>query len=275
MGAAPRRWVFAVMGIVVVGALAVRPGLPIRVTAETRAVHALIESLDSSDVVMMSFDHEASSLPEVGPLGTAVIDHCLRRGIRIVGLALFSEGTAAGYSLLARRAEAYFAVEGEDWVYLGFRPQYAAAILGMGENISQVFETDYHGRLLGATPLGARLRNYDDIALVISVADGSMPTYWVEYAGARYGAKVVGALTAVMVTSFLPYLESGQLAGILPGMKGAAEYEQLLGDPGAGTRGMDAQSAAHLLIAVLVIAGNIQAWIGRRKSQRSGREGIS
>lgn len=269
MSAAPRRWVFAVMGAVVIGALLFRVGLPIRIASETRQVYEQIESLDSSDVVMISFDHEASSLPEIGPIGSAIIDHCLRRGTKIIGLALFSEGTAAGYSLLGDRARRAGAVEGEDWLYLGFRPQYAAAILGMGEDIPQVFETDYQGRPLSGTPLGMRVHDYRDIAIVVSLSDGSMPTYWVEYAGARYGARVVAALTAVMVTSFLPYLESGQLAGIVPGMKGAAEYEQLMGLPAAGTRGMDAQSAAHVVIAVLVVLGNIQAWSDRRRARRS------
>ena len=91
-----RRWVFAAVGAVVIIALLAGFGLPIKSTSQTRDVFAIIESLDSSSVVMISFDHEASSLPEVGPLGAAVADHCFRRGIKVVGLALFSEGTAAG-----------------------------------------------------------------------------------------------------------------------------------------------------------------------------------
>ena len=262
---ASRRWVFALVGLVVIVSLLVPVGLPIRITKETREVYALIDSLQPGDVVMMSFDHEASSLPEVGPMASAITDHCFQRGVRIVGLALFSEGTAAGYNLLDGRATEFGKTYGDDWIYLGFRPQYTAAILGMGESISEVFDSDYEGNPLEASALGREIVNYDDLELVISIADGSMPTYWVEFAGARYDEKIVGALTAVMVTSFLPYLESGQLEGIVAGLKGAAEYEQLLGKPAAGTRGMDAQSAAHGLIAILVIVGNVQAWRERRK----------
>ena len=265
-----RRWVFGAMGTVVAAALLFRVGLPIKTTAETQRVFDLIESLDTSSVVMISFDHEASSLPEIGPLGEAIADHCLRRGVKVVGLALFSEGTAAGYTLLSRRARAFNRSYGTDWIYLGFRPQYTAAILGMGESIGQVFEMDYEGNKIETTPLGQRVRNYDDVALVVSVADGSMPTYWVELAGTRYGEKIVAALTAVMVTSFLPYLESGQLDGMLTGLKAAAEYEQLLGHPRSGARGMDAQSAAHALIAALIVIGNVQTWRMRRRSDHRG-----
>ena len=259
------------MGVAVTAALLVRLGLPLRITKETRDVYAAIEALDSTNVIMISFDHEASSLPEVGPLGRAIVDHCFQRHIKVIGLALFSEGTAAGYGLLNARAKVYGRAYGTDWLYLGYRPQYAAAILGMGEKITDVFETDYEGKPLSEYPLTRRVINYDNIDLVISVADGSMPTYWVEYAGARYGQKVVGALTAVMVTSFLPYLESGQLTGILAGLKAAAEYETLLGEPGAGVRGMDAQSVAHGVIVLLILYGNVQAWRDRRK--RTGERG--
>ena len=263
-----RRWIFALVGLVAVAALVLRPGLTASVTQDTRRVFDLIESLDTSAVVMISFDHEASSLPEVGPLGAAIVEHCFRRGIKIVGLALFSEGTAAGYELLGRRAETFSRSYGSDWIYLGFRPQYTSAILGMGENIGDVFNLDYEGHPVTSTPLGSRIHTYRDVALVVSIADGSMPTYWVEYAQARYQVKIVAALTAVMVTSYLPYYESKQITGIVAGLRGAAEYEQLLAHPAAGSRGMDAQSAVHALIAVLIVLGNVQAWRVRRVRKR-------
>ncbi len=261
------------MALAVTTALVFRPGLPVSITPETRHVFGVIDSLAPGSVVMISFDHEASSLPEIGPLGSAIVEHCFRRGVDIVGLALFSEGTAAGYDLLSRRASVLGRVYGSDWIYLGFRPQYTAAILGMGESIAGVFSADYKGQPLGSTALGKRVRDYRDIALVVSLADGSMPTYWVEYAQARYHERIIAAVTAVMVTSYVPYIESRQLEGIVAGLKGAAEYEQLLGHPGAGMRGMDAQSAAHGLIAILIVAGNWQAWRLRRK--RRTMEGAS
>jgi len=259
-----RRIIFAVLAAVVIAVMLIKPRIPITVSDSTRQVYNRIDALDSGAVVMISFDHEASSLPEIGPIGAAISEHCFRRGISVVGLALFAEGNAVGYDLLSRSAVAARRVYGADWIYLGFRPQYTAAILGMGESIEEVFNADYNGTPLTSLPLARRVRNYNDIALVVSIADGSMPTYWVEYAANRYGETVIAALSAVMVTSFTPYLESGQIAGILSGLKGAAEYEQLLGSPSAGTRGMAAQSAAHVLIAVLVLWGNVEAWRRRK-----------
>ena len=50
--------------------------------------------------------------------------------------------------------------------------------------------------------------------LVISITDGGMPTYWVDYAVTRYHARLQTVLTATMATSFYPYVSSGQIQGI-------------------------------------------------------------
>jgi hypothetical protein len=40
-------------------------------------------------------------------------------------------------------------------------------------------------------------------------------------------------------------------------MKGAAEYEKLVGVMGLGTRGMDAQSVSHLVVFAFILIGNL------------------
>ena len=52
-------------------------------------------------------------------------------------------------------------------------------------------------------------------------------------------------------------------------MKGAAEYEQLIGKPGTASVGMDAQSLTHLLIVIFVIVGNIQYFLSKRKGGKA------
>jgi len=75
----------------------------------------------------------------------------------------------------------------------------------------------------------------------------------------------VGCVTAVMGPENYPYLNSGQLKGLVAGLKGAAEYETLLGKPAIATRGMPAQSAVHILIIVLIVIGNILYLVEKRK----------
>ncbi|RME21577.1 MAG: hypothetical protein D6800_11920, partial [Candidatus Zixiibacteriota bacterium] len=92
--------------------------------------------------------------------------------------------------------------------------------------------------------------------------------HWIEYGKSRYGITVVAAVTAAMVTTYDPYLTSGQLTALVGGLRGAAEYEQLIGHGGAGLRGMTAQTASHLYVILLILIGNIIYLRSRRR--RSG-----
>jgi len=262
-----RQLIFVLIALSVAIPLVIKIGLPHEVTSEVMRVYEEIDQLDSGSVVLISFDHEASSLPEVKPMAQAILRHCFAKEFKVIGLALLAEGTVIGDQILREAANEYQASYGEDYVFLGFRPQYQAAILGMGEDIKRVFPQDYKNLPLEQIPMMEKVKNYENISLIISVTNGDMPIWWVDYAVSRYHMKLTVATTAVMATSFYPFLSAGQMKGLLGGLKGAAEYEMLIEKPGMGQRGMDAQSVCHLVIILLVIAGNV-GYFRRRKSSR-------
>jgi hypothetical protein len=82
--------------------------------------------------------------------------------------------------------------------------------------------------------------------------------------------KVGAGVTAVSAADAYPFLQSGQLTGLLAGMKGGAEYEILVSKSGyskatmPAVAAMDSQSLAHVVILLLVIIGNI-AYFATRK----------
>jgi len=220
-------------------------------------------------VLLISFDHEASSLPEIKPIAQVILRHAFSRNLRIIGMSLFAEGTAIGYNMLSETAREFDKGYGSDFVFLGFKPQYISAILGMGESIRSVFPEDYLGNPLDSLPLMKHIDNYDSISMVISIADGDRAVQWIEYAGARYNQKILAGLTAAMITTYDPYLNSGQLYSVVGGLKGAAEYETLYGRPGSGSRGLLAQTTSHIFIIALIIIGNIIYF--RNRASRKGR----
>jgi len=70
----------------------------------------------------------------------------------------------------------------------------------------------------------------------------------------------------VQAPTMLPYVnEQQQLVGLLGGLKGAAEYELLINKPGFATKGMDAQSVAHLIIILFILIGNIGYFATRKQ----------
>ena len=252
------RWIiFAGLFIVVVLSYLVVVDFVSVTSPEVQRSYDYIENLPEGSVVMVSFDHEASSLPEIQPIALAILRHAFKNNIKLIGVSLFAEGTAIGYRLMTKTAKEYGKKYGTDYAFLGFKPQQIATILGMGESIKNIFPEDYLGTPVNQLPIMANIENYNDIDMVISIADGSLTVQWIEYAGAKYNQKVMAGLTAAMITTYDPYIASGQLYSVVGGLKGAAEYEALIHHKGGGTRGMMAQTSAHIYVIVLIIIGNI------------------
>jgi hypothetical protein len=76
-----------------------------------------------------------------------------------------------------------------------------------------------------------------------------------------------------MAPGLYPLLRSGQLNGLIGGLRGAAEYETLIGQKGKAIAGMDAQSATHLAIIVLVIMCNLFYFSTRKQAKQQGYSG--
>ena len=88
---------------------------------------------------------------------------------------------------------------------------------------------------------------------------------YVQVVQSQYGIPMIAACTAVSGPDYVPYYDAGQLKGLAAGMKGAAEYEELVGMPGSAVAGMVAQSASHLLLVAFIVFGNVMFFLSRRR----------
>lgn len=264
-----RHWTFMGLFIAIVAAMILNISLRVPVSNQTQKMYDFIDSLPSGSILIFSFDHEASSLPEIRPIALSVLRHAFEKGHKLIGVSLLAEGTVIGYRLMQRTAEEYGKNYGDDYVYLGFKPQFIAAILSMGESLRETYPEDYIGTFYDSLELLQHVTNFDQVAAVVSVADGSLTTHWMEYGKARYGVDILGAVTAAMATTYDPYLSSGQMSAMVGGLRGAAEYESLINRDGGGMRGMLAQTTAHLYVIFLIVVGNVVYFTAsRRKGKR-------
>jgi hypothetical protein len=142
------------------------------------------------------------------------------------------------------------------------------AMLQMGESIRKTFPVDYYGTPIDSIPLMEPVQNYDQIPAVFTMASTAVGEYWAIYPGMRYGITVVGGLTAVYTADMQPFYQSGQIKGILGGLKGAAEYETRIGKPGDGMAGMRSQKVVHYMIIAFIVLGNI-AYIQSKRRRRA------
>jgi hypothetical protein len=102
------------------------------------------------------------------------------------------------------------------------------------------------------------INNADDVDLIISIETGTPGlTEWLRQWNAPYGVPIIVGCIGVSAPGMMPYLQSGQLSALLPGLTSSAEYELLINRKGLGVAGVDAVSMSHILVVLLVILGNI------------------
>ena len=136
----------------------------------------------------------------------------------------------------------------------------------MGQSIPGTFPRDHNGRDVTRLPIMRAVRNYSSFALLVSISAGYPGTKeYVQQVQGRFHIPIIAGVTAVSAPTLYPYLQTGQLRGLLGGMAGAAEYEDLRYERGMASRGMDAQSLAHVFIALCIVLGNLAQWERKRK----------
>ena len=89
-----------------------------------------------------------------------------------------------------------------------------------------------------------------DVNYAVSLAAGNPGVEaWYVFGKDKYKFELGGGCTGVIAPGLYPLLRSGQVNGLIGGLRGAAEYEGLVGQKGRAIAGMDAQSATHLAIS--------------------------
>lgn len=267
-----RRIIFVLVFLAVIIPTLARINMPIHVTGSTQKVYDTVEALPEGSVVMVAFDYGPASMAELQPMAYAVMRHLFAKKMRVIGIALWNTGVPLGDEVLTTTAEEFGAKEGEDYVYLGYQAGTTNVILSLGEDIHELFEEDTRGVSLSARPMMNDIKSYADIDLLIDFGAGDSPEWWVTYAYARYQQRIAVGVVGVSISQYYPFLQTGQIVGLMPGLLGAAEYETLVDHPAKAALGMSVQSIVHLLLIGLVVLGNVTYFILRRREGTGGQQ---
>jgi hypothetical protein len=267
LGELDRRIIFTIIGLAVIIPLVLKITMPIRVSETVRNAYHSIEHLPAGSIVMISIDYDASSGPELQPMLIAVLRHCFKKDIKVILLGHWALGLPLGEIALNRVAAEYNKKYGEDYVNLGYRPGYSALMVGIGREFRDFFAADYRRVPIDSFPFMRKVHNYDQISLLVGLEAGATGDAWVQFAGARFGLKMFLGATGVTAPDLYPYLQAGQITGLIAGLQGAAEYETLIKEAGTGTLGMPTQSVVHGLIIIFIILGNASYFVLRKKKK--------
>ena len=268
-----RRTIYALMILVIVVPFFIKHEFPIhKVDATVNLYREVDKAIDKGKPILIAMDFDPSTKGECQPMATAIMRHCFARGgkVMVSTFLITSEGLCK--QVMEKASKDYNAQYGKDYVYLGFKPNYAQMILGMGRDFATVYRTDASGENIKSLEVTKDVQNFDDIGVVIAISGTSLPVAWIIYANGEYKANVAIGTTAVSATQYAPYLQSKQLCGLLPGINGALTYEKMLKDDGlypeldVAGRLANTQSAAHVAIILFIVIGNIFYFMKRSRA---------
>lgn len=281
-----RRWIFLAMGLAVSIPILLELRFPERSGSLTDAAFRTIENLPDGSRVLLAFDFDPASEPELGPMATSFVRHCALRGYRMYFLSLWPFGPPMIADKIGEviRSDFPHLRPGVDYVDLGFQAGNEAVMTQAKSDFKKTFPRDTRGVAVEQIPMMADVRTTRDFACIIMVSAGYPGgKEWIQYVitperSRPQPLRAVVGCTGVQMPQLIPYYP-GQLDGMVGAIKGAAEYETLVnaaanrGDPDAVTppryleavRRMGPQLFAHVLMVLLIIFGNVIYFAGRRR----------
>ena len=270
LGNINRQWIFLIVGLSVLIPLIFPINLPVQPSVHSQIVYDSLHDLNKGSKVLLSFEYGPSTKPEIHPMSIGILRLLFENNHKIYGMALWPDGLFMSQEAFKQVAEDEFNLKyGIDYVNLGFKPGNEAVVKGVASDIRKLFSKDTKGNKLEALPIMKDINNIKDFDFVFSLSAGFPGSKeWLQFGTDPHQVPLSTGCTSIQVTEVLPYVESGQIKGILAGMPGAAEFEKLIGIPGTATGLMAAQSFAHIVIILFIILGNITYYLTRKKGQK-------
>jgi len=272
---AERRVVFLYVGIAVSLPLLMTISVHVPISTEGQLLFDGMKKIQPGSKVLVSFDYDPPSAPELQPMAEAFLRYCFERDIKVIIIGLWPQGPQQANLALAKLLDepainVKNLVYGVDYVNLGFQSGNEFVIQRMGSDFKSMFPADYRGTPYDSLPLVSNVSNFSGIDYSFNLSAGYPGTReWVLIGVDRFGLVMGAGNTAVQTTGMYPYVRSGQLKGILGGMSGAAEIEELTERLGKGAKFMVAQSFGHVVMIVFIIIGNVAYFLHERKKKKA------
>lgn len=234
---------------------------------------ALTQALGSVKPILIDVDFGPQTMAEMEPMLLAVLHRVFQSGQKAIFITFMTEAATPLRNYLANMEKEYDLAYGEDYVFLGYASAYAYTMYGLGESFGSFFHRDDQGTEIEKLPLMNKVKSLKDVSAVVNIASNAFPRFWIQYSVTPHKFNFLAGTTAVGAAEYYPYLQTGQLKGLLAGGCGAAEYEALLYKEGVlkelgdATTGLGSQSLALFTILGFITLGNIAYFLNRERSQ--------
>ena len=259
--------------ILLVAAPFIRPlSLPVPITQPTRMFYDEIQNIQSGDIIVVDFNFAASNWGELGAGSIALLKQLIAKRATTDFKVVFLATMESGPYMLLRSLDAVggwpamnLGEYGEDWVSLGFMAGGEPMTAAMASNFNSIYRTDDQGTPVEELPLLTRISTVEDIEMVIHFNMGGDSDKYRKQWGVPFGVKVLQVVQGIHVPTLAMYLSAGQVQGYIASIRGAAEYELLIGRPGEAIVSTDALSMSHLMVIAVIVAGNLTYFLIEKK----------
>lgn len=277
-----RRLICLVMLLAVIAPLIWRVSFRERPSAMVRDIFAAIEALPPGARVLMAWDFDPASEPEMKPMGDALTRHLALRRTQLFYMTLWPLGQGEIDKVIRGVLGPEYPEYryGIDYVNLGFMSGNEGVIAVALTDLKKGFATDAHNASTAtglSLPIMDGIDNLRNMDLIVNVTAGYPGLReWIQYAAVPGGIPILGGSVAVQSPELFPYVPA-QCIGLLAGLKGAAEYEQLLierypqldrPESRVALERMGPQTVAHLVVMALIVLGNASYLRERRLARR-------
>ena len=262
-----------VLGLVLIAMIipVIRPlGLPLMVGTMAKDWYDVVDALPEGSIVLFDIGFGAGGYPTLGPATIASFHQFFEKNLKVIIMATQVEGSMM-YPLImdaVKPETIYGAVYGEDYVFIGYIAGTQTAMAGVLGDLYAIVSVDYTGIPIAQIPMLKDVKGADDFALVAYITtSGDIAEGWVYQAYSAYAKDLVGGMLSMMTTTMKPYYDTGQLKGLLDGVKGAADMEFMTGHPGDAIRSSDVLSFSQTLVLIFIVIGNI-SYFGARAARK-------
>lgn len=245
----------------------VAPRIPAPVPKAVRSLYARIDDLPPGKVVLIDCSMDSGWIAEGQPALEVVVRHLLLKGrpFAMFTNTTYYQGQRYATEIAGRIAKELGKSYGADYcVWQAVVLQAGATIQALAKDIRGTVGSDINGTPLADVPMMRDVRSIDDIALIYRVAYDWEGVPWIGFVQSVYGTPFAVGTASISSSTAYPFLDSGQLCGIVSGAAGAAAYERLMGHRGSGTRTAAVQSFATLYVVLAIVLGNVAMFAARR-----------
>ena len=273
------RWLITIIMLVVVSGLVfsgtqLNP-MPIGLTREAWASVQLVEGIPENAPVLLIFDYEAALAGELEVAAGGLVDHMiLLKHPRLALLASKPTGVGLAERFISNTQAGHNYQGGQQLLNLGYLPGGAAGVLGFARNPAKTLPIAANGELAWSAPTLQGVENLSDFAAVILLSDDAdSARSWIEQleSGNSLGnASFIVVSSAQSGPMILPYVQSGQVDGIVIGMDNGAGIEQFnAGRPGLARRYWDAYGFGLLTAVLIIVVGSLWSLVAGWQARRA------